>query len=112
MLNLRQRPFGSGGAHLPPAGAEAGPCLDLLPGVPFSVEGEFLEIDPPRKLVQTWKPEWDEGHVPGVAHNVHDSPVTGIEIFVAFQNPRLARREQHFVRPEIDGGNAGLDVGK
>jgi uncharacterized protein YndB with AHSA1/START domain len=32
-------------------------------GVVFSVEGEFLEIDPPRKLVQTWKPEWDGGHV-------------------------------------------------
>jgi uncharacterized protein YndB with AHSA1/START domain len=30
-------------------------------GVPFSVEGEFLEIDAPRKLVQTWKPEWDGG---------------------------------------------------
>ncbi|MET0389376.1 MAG: SRPBCC domain-containing protein [Polyangiales bacterium] len=31
-------------------------------GVPFSVEGEYLEIDPPRKLVQTWRPEWDGGH--------------------------------------------------
>lgn len=30
-------------------------------GVPFSVEGQFLEVDPPRKLVQTWKPSWDEG---------------------------------------------------
>ena len=30
-------------------------------GVPFKVEGEFLEIDPPRKLVQSWKPDWDAG---------------------------------------------------
>jgi uncharacterized protein YndB with AHSA1/START domain len=27
-------------------------------GKPFSVEGEFLEVDPPRKLVHTWKPQW------------------------------------------------------
>ncbi len=35
-------------------------------GKPFSVEGEFLEVDPPRKLVQTWKPDWDGGHVTAV----------------------------------------------
>jgi uncharacterized protein YndB with AHSA1/START domain len=28
-------------------------------GAPFSVHGEFLEVDPPRKLVQTWRPSWD-----------------------------------------------------
>jgi uncharacterized protein YndB with AHSA1/START domain/uncharacterized protein YciI len=39
-------------------------------GVPFSVEGEFLEIDPPRKLVQTWKPEWDGGHVTTVTYRL------------------------------------------
>jgi uncharacterized protein YndB with AHSA1/START domain len=32
-------------------------------GAPFSVGGEFLEIDAPRKLVQTWKSDWDAGHV-------------------------------------------------
>ncbi|APR85356.1 Hypothetical protein A7982_10705 [Minicystis rosea] len=32
-------------------------------GEPFAVEGEFLEIDPPRKLSQTWKPAWDGGNV-------------------------------------------------
>jgi uncharacterized protein YndB with AHSA1/START domain len=37
-------------------------------GVPFSVEGEFLEIDPPRKLVQTWKPQWDAGQVTKVSY--------------------------------------------
>jgi uncharacterized protein YndB with AHSA1/START domain len=28
-------------------------------GSPFFVEGEYLEIDPPRKLVQTWRPQWE-----------------------------------------------------
>jgi uncharacterized protein YndB with AHSA1/START domain len=28
-------------------------------GAAFAVEGEFLEIDAPRKLVQTWRPTWD-----------------------------------------------------
>jgi len=28
-------------------------------GVPFAVEGEYLEVDPPRTLVQTWKADWD-----------------------------------------------------
>ena len=35
-------------------------------GKPFFVEGEFVEIDPPHKLVQTWKPAWD----PGVATTI------------------------------------------
>lgn len=30
-------------------------------GSGFSVEGRYLEVDPPRKLVQTWKPSWDDG---------------------------------------------------
>jgi uncharacterized protein YndB with AHSA1/START domain len=29
-------------------------------GRPYSVGGRFLEIDPPRKLVQTWLPDWDK----------------------------------------------------
>lgn len=28
-------------------------------GTPFSVSGEFIEIDPPRKIVQTWRAAWD-----------------------------------------------------
>jgi uncharacterized protein YndB with AHSA1/START domain len=28
-------------------------------GKPFAVIGEFLEIDAPRKLVQTWSPTWE-----------------------------------------------------
>src|SRR5689334_5229255 len=30
-------------------------------GKPFSVGGEFLEIDPPRRLVHTWSPDWNPG---------------------------------------------------
>jgi uncharacterized protein YndB with AHSA1/START domain len=39
-------------------------------GHAFKVEGEFLEIDPPRKLVQTWKPEWDGGHVTTITYRL------------------------------------------
>lgn len=28
-------------------------------GTPFWVEGEYLEVDPPKKLVQTWRYGWD-----------------------------------------------------
>jgi len=30
-------------------------------GSDFHVEGEVLEVDPPRRLVQTWKPSWAPG---------------------------------------------------
>ncbi|HSN25905.1 MAG TPA: SRPBCC domain-containing protein, partial [Kofleriaceae bacterium] len=30
-------------------------------GSDFHVEGEVLEVDPPRRLVQTWKPSWEPG---------------------------------------------------
>lgn len=30
-------------------------------GRPFYVEGEFLEIEAPHRLVQTWEPQWDAG---------------------------------------------------
>jgi uncharacterized protein YndB with AHSA1/START domain len=28
-------------------------------GKPFAVEGEFLVVDPPHQLVQTWRYDWD-----------------------------------------------------
>jgi len=31
-------------------------------GSSFSVSGEFREIEPPTKLVQTWRPDWDSTH--------------------------------------------------
>jgi uncharacterized protein YndB with AHSA1/START domain len=30
-------------------------------GKPFSVRGEFLVVEPPKKLVQTWRYDWDPG---------------------------------------------------
>lgn len=30
-------------------------------GHAFSVEGEYLVVEPPRKIVQTWRPDWDGG---------------------------------------------------
>src|SRR5262249_40945287 len=30
-------------------------------GKPFQATGEFLEVDPPRLLVQTWNPDWAPG---------------------------------------------------
>jgi uncharacterized protein YndB with AHSA1/START domain len=33
-------------------------------GKPFAVRGEYLEIDPPRRLVQTWSYDWDGGGAP------------------------------------------------
>ncbi|MBV8474586.1 MAG: SRPBCC domain-containing protein [Hyphomicrobiales bacterium] len=36
-------------------------------GGPFSVEGEFIEVTPGRKLVQTWQADWDGGNVTTVA---------------------------------------------
>jgi uncharacterized protein YndB with AHSA1/START domain len=31
-------------------------------GTPYSVEGQFLEIVAPRRLVQTWQHDWDADH--------------------------------------------------
>jgi uncharacterized protein YndB with AHSA1/START domain len=31
-------------------------------GAAFSVGGTFLEVDPPRRLVQTWNADWERGH--------------------------------------------------
>lgn len=32
-------------------------------GEPFTVGGEYLELDPPKKIVQTWVAPWDGGNV-------------------------------------------------
>lgn len=41
-------------------------------GSPFSVRGEFLEVDPPRKLVQTWRASWDDDHVTTLTYRLED----------------------------------------
>jgi uncharacterized protein YndB with AHSA1/START domain len=39
-------------------------------GTKFRVEGEVLQIDPPRRLVQTWRPSWNEGAPTTVAYSL------------------------------------------
>jgi uncharacterized protein YndB with AHSA1/START domain len=48
---------------------------------PFSVSGEFLEIDPPRKLVQTWVADWDGGNTTTI-HYLLDPIATGTRVTV------------------------------
>ena len=44
-------------------------------GQAFFVEGDFLEVDAPRKLVQTWKAAWDGGHETTITY--HLDPIDG-----------------------------------
>jgi len=46
----------------------------MADGRSFSVEGEYLELDPPRKLVKTWKPDWDEGRQTTVTYRIDPIP--------------------------------------
>jgi uncharacterized protein YndB with AHSA1/START domain len=39
-------------------------------GTAFTVGGEFLEIDPPHKLVQTWRPDWDGGNTTTITYRL------------------------------------------
>jgi uncharacterized protein YndB with AHSA1/START domain len=39
-------------------------------GSSFAVTGEYLELDPPRSLVYTWKPDWDPGAVTRVSYKL------------------------------------------
>jgi uncharacterized protein YndB with AHSA1/START domain len=43
-------------------------------GKPYVVDGEFIEVDPPRKLVQTWNPDWDGGHVTRLTYRLEPIP--------------------------------------
>lgn len=44
-------------------------------GTRFEVGGEFLEVDPPRKIVQTWKPKWMDGAATKVTYRLE--PIDG-----------------------------------
>lgn len=46
-----------------------------LNGDAFAVEGEFLEVDPPHKLVQTWKPGWETGPATTITYRLE--PIEG-----------------------------------
>jgi uncharacterized protein YndB with AHSA1/START domain len=39
-------------------------------GTPFSVSGEFLEVEAPRKLVMTWRADWDGGNVTVITYRL------------------------------------------
>jgi uncharacterized protein YndB with AHSA1/START domain len=39
-------------------------------GKPFSVGGEFLEVEPPARLVMTWRADWDGGNVTTIAYRL------------------------------------------
>lgn len=66
-------------------------------GKPFSVGGEFLEIDPPRKLVQTWRADWDGGNVTTITYRLDTIP----------SGTRITLKHTGFTgRPESCGGHA------
>jgi uncharacterized protein YndB with AHSA1/START domain len=50
-------------------------------GAPFSVAGEYLEIDPPHRLVQTWRADWDGGHATTIHYQL-DPIATGTRLTV------------------------------
>ncbi|HTJ56976.1 MAG TPA: SRPBCC domain-containing protein [Devosiaceae bacterium] len=61
-------------------------------GVPFYVEGEFIEIERPHRIVQTWEPQWDQGNRTTVTYQL--SPIEG--------GTRLVARHEGFKgRPEM-----------
>jgi len=39
-------------------------------GSSFSVSGEFLNIDPPHEIVQTWRAAWDGNHVTTITYRL------------------------------------------
>jgi uncharacterized protein YndB with AHSA1/START domain len=43
-------------------------------GKPFEVSGEYVEVDPPKKLVQTWQPNWTSGPVTTVTYRLDAIP--------------------------------------
>ena len=50
-------------------------------GAPFTVAGEFLVIEPPRLLVQTWRPDWDGGRTTTIRYQL-DPTATGTRVTV------------------------------
>lgn len=43
-------------------------------GKPFSVCGEYLEVDPPRRLAYSWQYDWNPGHVTTVRYQLDPIP--------------------------------------
>jgi uncharacterized protein YndB with AHSA1/START domain len=49
-------------------------------GTPFHVQGKVLEVDPPRKLVQTWQPSWDAVAQPSTVSYLLDPVANGTRV--------------------------------
>ena len=64
-------------------------------GTPFHVGGEFLEVNPPRKLVHTWRADWERPHVTTVTYRLEPIP-SGTRVSV---RPRRIHRPPR-VMPE------------
>jgi len=66
-------------------------------GHPFNVAGEYLEVLPPTRLVQTWVADWDGGNSTTLTYEL--SPIDG--------GTRLTLWHEGFAgRPQSCGGNA------
>jgi uncharacterized protein YndB with AHSA1/START domain len=50
-------------------------------GTPFHVSGQILEVDPPKRLVQTWQPSWESGPSSTVTWTLEPIP-TGTRLTV------------------------------
>ena len=55
-------------------------------GLAFSVQGEYLSIEPARRIVQTWRPDWDDGQTTTVTYSLTPTP----------QGTRLTVRHEGF----------------
>ncbi len=65
-------------------------------GEPFHVEGEVLEVDPPRRLVQTWKPSWEPGPATTITYTL--DAIDG--------GTRVTLRHTGFTNPQSCDGHA------
>jgi uncharacterized protein YndB with AHSA1/START domain len=65
-------------------------------GTTFAVDGEFREVDPPRRIVQTWRAPWDGGHETTITYRL--DPIEG--------GTRVTLRHEGFAgRPESCRGH-------
>jgi len=62
-------------------------------GKPFAVQGEYIELDPPKKLTHTWAPDWDPGAPTRVTYRLE--PIEG--------GTRLTLRHEGFTSQESCG---------
>lgn len=71
-------------------------------GRPFAVEGEYLEIESPRRIVQTWRPDWDAGQTSTLRYTLDAIP----------GGTRLTVRHEGFAgRPEsCEGHTSGWEM--